>query len=229
MSNTRNRFDHINQRIKQAFNASGRSLSLPVTLLAVSKRHSLKKIQALYELKQRDFGESYLQEALEKIKQCPYSDIIWHFIGPIQSNKTKDIAHHFQWVHSVDRLKIARRLSAQRSGMPPLNICLQINISLEPQKSGFSSDEINTAMAEIMQLPNLKIRGLMAIPKPSDDFAQQKANFRQLRQLMQHLNEQYQLEMDSLSMGMSNDLEAAISEGATIIRVGTALFGSREY
>ncbi len=229
MSNTRNRFDHINQRIKQAFNASGRSLTLPVTLLAVSKRHSLKKIQALYELKQRDFGESYLQEALEKIKKCPYSDIIWHFIGPIQSNKTKDIAHHFQWVHSVDRLKIARRLSAQRSGMPPLNICLQINISLEAQKSGFSSDEINTAMAEIIQLPNLNIRGLMAIPKPSDDFTQQKADFRQLHQLMQHLNEQYQLKMDSLSMGMSNDLEAAISEGATIIRVGTALFGSREY
>ncbi len=228
MSNTRNRFDHINQRIEKAFINSGRSLSKPVTLLAVSKRHPLEKIQALYELNQRNFGESYLQEALEKIKHSSQPDIIWHFIGPIQSNKTKDIAQNFQWVHSIDRLKIARRLSTQRSEMPPLNICLQINISQESQKSGFSVDKINTDMEEIMKLPNLTIRGLMAIPKPSSDFKQQKADFRQLRKLMQQLNEQYKLQMDTLSMGMSNDLEAAISEGATIVRVGTALFGPRE-
>ena len=228
MSNTRNRFDHINHRIEQAFNNSGRSLSDPVTLLAVSKHHSLDKILAVYELGQRDFGESYLQEAMEKISNSPYPDIIWHFIGPIQSNKTRDIAQHFQWVHSVDRIKIARRLSSQYSGTLPLNICLQINISQEPQKSGFSHSEIYTAMEEVIKLPNLAIRGLMAIPKPSNDFTRQKAAFCQLRELMQQLNQQFELNMDTLSMGMSNDLEAAIAEGATIVRIGTALFGPRE-
>lgn len=229
MNNTRNRFDHINHRIRQAFINSGRSMTKPVTLLAVSKRHSFAKIQTLYELKHRDFGESYLQEAMEKIKQSPYSDIIWHFIGPIQSNKTKEIAQHFQWVHSVDRLKIARRLSAQYSGTVPLNICLQINISQEPQKSGFSSQEIISAIDEISKLPNIIVRGLMAIPKPDNDFIQQKAVFCQLRKLMQQLNQQFNLNMDTLSMGMSNDLEAAIAEGATIVRIGTDLFGPREY
>jgi len=229
MSNTRNRFDHINHRIKQAFKNSDRSLSNPVILLAVSKRHSLDKIHSLYELGQRHFGESYLQEALEKITQTPHDDIIWHFIGPIQSNKTKEIAHNFQWVHSVDRLKIARRLSSQHPGSSPLNICLQVNISQEPQKSGFTMNEISSAMAEIIQLPNLAIRGLMAIPKPTDDFIRQKAAFQQLRELMQQLNERFDLNMDTLSMGMSNDLEAAIAEGSTIIRIGTALFGPREY
>ncbi len=229
MSNTRNRFDHINHRIKQAFENSGRSLNNPVTLLAVSKHHSLDKIHSLYELGQRNFGESYLQEALKKINQSSYSDVIWHFIGPIQSNKTKEIAQNFHWVHSVDRLKIAKRLSAQYSGPKPLNICLQVNISLEPQKSGFTISEITTAIEEIMQLPNLAIRGLMAIPKPTDDFRLQKVAFQQLRELMQQLNEQFDLNMDTLSMGMSGDLEAAITEGSTIIRIGTALFGPREY
>ncbi|MCW8932772.1 MAG: YggS family pyridoxal phosphate-dependent enzyme [Gammaproteobacteria bacterium] len=228
MSNTRNRFDHINHRIQQAFNNSGRSLSKPVTLLAVSKHHSLEKIQAFYDLGQRDFGESYLQEAIKKINQSTCSDIIWHFIGPIQSNKTKEIAQHFQWVHSVDRIKIARRLSAQYTGTSKLNICLQINISQEPQKSGFSTNEIASALEEIIQLPNLNLRGLMSIPKPSNDFTQQSLAFHQLRELMEQLNKQFALNMDTLSMGMSGDLEAAISEGATIIRVGTALFGPRE-
>lgn len=228
MSNTRNRFDHINQRIKQAFNDSGRSLSNPVSLLAVSKRHSFDKIQTLYDLGQRDFGESYLQEAMEKIKHSPHPDIIWHFIGPIQSNKTKEIAQHFQWVHSVDRIKIAQRLSAQRSPSSPLNICLQVNISQEPQKSGFSSTEISGVLDEILSLPNIVIRGLMAIPRPSSDFTLQKAAFHQLQELMQQLNQQFELNMDTLSMGMSGDLEAAIAEGATIIRVGTDLFGPRE-
>lgn len=230
MNNTRNRFVHINQRIMQAFSQSGRSSDDPVTLLAVSKRHSLEKINELYQLGQRDFGESYLQEALTKIDTSPYSDIIWHFIGPIQSNKTKDIAHNFQWVHSVDRLKIARRLSAQYADKAkPLNICLQINISQETQKSGFSSSEIFTLIEEIIKLPNLSIRGLMAIPKSTDDTAQQKKAFHQLKELMQQLNQQFKLNMDTLSMGMSNDLESAIAEGATIIRIGTALFGPREY
>lgn len=231
MNNTRNRFVHINQRIEHAFNQSGRSATdSPVTLLAVSKRHSLEKIHALYQLGQRDFGESYLQEALTKISSSDHEEIIWHFIGPIQSNKTRDIAQNFHWVHSVDRLKIARRLSAQSTErLQPLNICLQINISREIQKSGFSSSDIFTVMDEIIKLPNLAIRGLMAIPKPSDNIVEQKQAFMQLRQLKQKLNQEFQLNMDTLSMGMSNDLEAAIAEGATIIRVGTALFGPREY
>jgi pyridoxal phosphate enzyme (YggS family) len=229
MTNTRNRFVHINQRIEQAFTQSGRSTGNPVTLLAVSKHHSLEKIHALYELGQRDFGESYLQEALTKINASTDSDIIWHFIGPIQSNKTKDIAQNFQWVHSVDRLKIARRLSAQYPDKAlPLNICLQINISQETQKSGFSRSEIFSIIEEIIDLPHLAIRGLMAIPKPTDNVTQQKKAFHELNELMQQLNKQFKLNMDTLSMGMSNDLESAIIEGATIIRVGTALFGPRE-
>jgi pyridoxal phosphate enzyme (YggS family) len=228
MSNIRNQLDHINQRITQALKCCGRSENLTVSLLAVSKRHPLEKIQALYELGQRDFGESYLQEALEKIAQSNHDDIIWHFIGPIQSNKTRDIANHFHWVHSVDRLKIAQRLSAQRSQqLPPLNICLQVNISHEPQKSGFSSIEIFDVFNELLKLPNLTIRGLMAIPKPEHDYDKQRIAFHQLRVLMQQLNQHYGTKMDTLSMGMSNDLEAAIAEGATIVRIGTALFGSR--
>lgn len=230
MSNIRKRFDHIKQRINQAFESSGRSLANPVSLLAVSKRHSRGKIQALYDLGQRDFGESYLQEALIKIQQLSHLEIIWHFIGPIQSNKTKEIAQHFHWVHSVDRLKIAHRLSTQRSeNTPPLNICLQVNISEEAQKSGFSIVEINDAVKEIMTLPNLALRGLMAIPKPEQTIARQRIAFQQLKHLMQQLNHTHDLNMDTLSMGMSNDLEAAIAEDATIIRIGTALFGAREY
>ncbi len=228
MSNTRKRFDHINQRIQQAFSQCGRSADNPVTLLAVSKRHPLKKILALYDLGQRDFGESYVQEAMEKIAESPHKDIIWHFIGPIQSNKTREIARNFHWVHSVDRLKIARRLSTQHNSSEALNICLQVNISDEPQKSGFSKAEIATALAEIISLPQLRVRGLMAIPRPSNDIQQQRAAFAQLRTLMQQLNSQFKLNMDTLSMGMSGDLEAAIAEGATIIRIGTALFGPRE-
>ncbi len=230
MSNIKKRFDHIKQRIDQAFESNGRSLTNPVSLLAVSKRHPGEKIQALYDLGQRDFGESYVQEALEKIRQLSHLDIIWHFIGPIQSNKSREIARHFHWVHSVDRLKIARRLSTQHSvNALPLNICLQINISQETQKSGFSLLEINAAVKEIMTLPNLALRGLMAIPKAEPTIDRQRIAFRQLKQLMQQLNQTHDLNMDTLSMGMSNDLEAAIAEDATIIRVGTALFGAREY
>ena len=231
-------FEHIKQRIDQACHSGQRSLhhpSLknPVTLLAVSKRHPYEKIQALYDLGQRDFGESYLQEALQKINKLSHLDIVWHFIGPIQSNKTKEISQHFQWVHSVDRLKIARRLSKQRpDNIPPLNICLQVNISNEVQKSGFSSTEVSAALPEIISLPNIIVRGLMAIPQQiaqsSEQLSQQRIAFQQLRKLMQRLNKDYDIQMDTLSMGMSNDLEAAIYEGATIVRIGTALFGSRE-
>jgi len=202
----------------------------PVTLLAVSKHHAENKIQQLYDLGQRDFGESYLQEALQKIEHLSHLKIIWHFIGPIQSNKTKSIAQHFQWVHSVDRIKIAQRLSQQRpSELPPLNICLQVNISHETQKSGFSSTDLKTQIKDIQSLPNLTLRGLMAIPEKTTDVDKQHTAFRQLRELMLQLNRDNGLNMDTLSMGMSNDMEAAIAEGATIVRVGTALFGSREY
>ena len=231
-------FEDIKQRIEQSCKLSGRllhnpPLSQPVTLLAVSKRHPSEKIEALYELGQRDFGESYLQEALQKIKKLSHLKIVWHFIGPIQSNKTKEISHQFQWVHSVDRLKIARRLSEQHpQDIPPLNICLQVNISNEAQKSGFSRTEISGAIKEIISLPNIIVRGLMAIPaqipKSSRQFSQQRIAFRQLRKLMQQLNKEYNIHMDTLSMGMTNDMEAAIYEGATIVRIGTALFGSRE-
>ncbi len=241
MNNTLNQLEHINHRIQEALKNSDRSdannlnnhLNIStenkVKLLAVSKRHPLEKILALYELGQRDFGESYVQEALQKIQQCPYTDIVWHFIGPIQANKTRAIAEHFQWVHSVNRLKIAQRLSAQRpENLPDLNICLQINISEEPQKSGFLPTEIFNDLENIITLPHLKIRGLMAIPKAQTEFERQRIPFRQLKQLMHKLNEQFKLDMDTLSMGMSGDLEAAIAEGATIVRIGTALFGPRE-
>ena len=226
-------FTHIKQRIEHACQSSHRTIDYPVTLLAVSKRHPAEKIQSIYELGQRDFGESYLQEALQKIELLSDLDITWHFIGPIQSNKTKQIAQYFQWVHSVDRLKIAHRLSQQHpSELTPLNICLQVNISQEVQKSGFSNSEIHQAIEEISSLPNLALRGLMAIPKAtpegSEQFTQQRVAFKQLHMLMQQLNNKYNLHMDTLSMGMSNDLEAAITEGATIVRIGTALFGSRE-
>jgi len=233
MTNIRKQFIDIKQRIDQAFKLSGRVSDNPVTLLAVSKRHPYHKIQSLYDLGQRHFGESYLQEALSKIAQLSDLNIVWHFIGPIQSNKTREIARHFQWVHSVDRIKIARRLSQQRPPeSPPLNICLQVNISHEPQKSGFSPLEVDEMIEEILTLPNLKVRGLMTIPEKIPDSSkkmiQQQLAFRQLAQLMQQLNQKYTINMDTLSMGMSGDLEAAITEGANIIRIGTAIFGSRE-
>ena len=229
MSNIRNQLDHINQRIKHALQTSGRPANTPVRLLAVSKRHSLDKIHSLYELGQRDFGESYVQEALDKIHRNEHKDIIWHFIGPIQSNKTRDIAENFHWVHSVDRVKIAQRLSDQRpEQLPPLSVCLQVNISQEPQKSGFTENELFDVFSDISKLPNLTLRGLMAIPKPEPDFGQQRLAFRQLHTLLQQLNKEFATNMDTLSMGMSNDLEAAIAEGATIIRIGTALFGARD-
>ena len=197
------------------------------TLLAVSKTRPASDILALYQLGQRCFGENYLQEALQKIEALSECDIEWHFIGPIQSNKTRDIAEHFHWVHSVDRLKIARRLSEQRpDSMPPINICLQVNVSNEDSKSGCSLQELPQLATEVSRLPNLKLRGLMAIPAPSSDSDAQRQPFRMLRQAMEALNSRGH-QLDTLSMGMSGDLEAAIAEGATIVRIGTALFGPR--
>jgi len=196
-----------------------------VGLLAVSKtKPSVDLIQA-YQAGQRHFGESYLQEALLKQKELACYQITWHFIGPIQSNKTRPIAEHFSWVHSVDRLKIAQRLSDQRPAhLQPLNICIQVNISNEATKSGFSLAELPEVIEKINCLPNIKLRGVMAIPQPETDFTLQREPYRQLYQAVKALNKP---ELDTFSFGMTGDLNAAIAEGATIVRVGTALFGAR--
>lgn len=212
-------------RIRDAAQAAGRN-EHAVGLLAVSKTKPVGALREAYASGQRDFGENYLQEALDKQAELGDLDITWHFIGPIQSNKTKAIAAHFDWVHSVDRLKIAERLSAQRpEGLPPLNICLQVNISSEATKSGCLPEELPGLASAIQALPGLRLRGLMAIPEPQDDPARQREPFAQLRELQASLN----LPLDTLSMGMSHDLEAAIAEGATWVRIGTALFGARDY
>lgn len=222
------RLAQVNQRIAQACD----HLQQPrPTLLAVSKTRSVAEVRALATQGVTQFGENYLQECLEKQQQLTDCDICWHFIGPIQSNKTRPIAEHFQWVHSVDRVKLATRLSHQRpSEMPPLNICLQVNIDNESTKAGFSPDEVLDAAHTIMALPNLRVRGLMCIPEKRDTDAEQRQPFARLRQLMQRINHQLPANattLDTLSMGMSNDIEAAIAEGSTMIRVGTALFGPR--
>lgn len=173
-----------------------------------------------------DFGENYLQEALGKQQELADLPLIWHFIGPIQSNKTRAIAEHFAWVHSVDRLKIAQRLSEQRpAALAPLNICIQVNVSGEASKSGCAPDDVPALASAIAVLPNLRLRGLMAIPEPTDDPAAQDAAFARVRALQTDLH----MPLDTLSMGMSHDLEAAIVQGATWVRIGTALFGARNY
>jgi hypothetical protein len=198
-----------------------------VTILPVSKTHPAGAIAAVAALGYRAFGESYVQEALAKIEALAALNLQWHFIGPIQSNKTQAIAQRFHWVHSVDRDKIARRLDEQRpAALPPLNICLQVNVSGEATKSGVTVEELPTLVACIANYPRLRLRGLMAIPEPSHDFETQRAAFRRLRLAFEYLNAAG-YEIDTLSMGMSSDLEAAIAEGATIVRVGTDIFGAR--
>ncbi len=215
----------VGERIRAAAQASGRDLD-SVGLLAVSKTKPAAAVREAYAAGLRDFGENYLQEALEKQAELSELALIWHFIGPIQSNKTKPIAEHFAWVHSVDRLKIAQRLAEQRpSHLPPLNICLQVNVSAEDSKSGCAPAELVALALAVSQLPNLRLRGLMAIPEPTDDVAAQRAAFARLRELRDGLP----LPLDTLSMGMSHDLDAAIAEGATWVRIGTALFGARDY
>ena len=198
-----------------------------VTLCAVSKAQPATAIRAAYDAGQTVFGENYLQEALQKQAELEDCAIAWHFIGPIQSNKTQPIARHFDWVHSVDRLKIAQRLSdARPSDLPPLNICLQVNISEEASKSGASGQELLELALNIKQLPHLQLRGLMAIPAPCSNFEQQRDQFWQVRALFDHLNS-HGLQLDTLSIGMSGDFSAAIAEGATLVRIGTAIFGAR--
>lgn len=198
-----------------------------VRLLAVSKTQPAAAIVAIAAQGQRRFGENYLQEALTKIAELADLGLEWHFIGPIQANKTRSIAEHFAWVHSVDRLKIAERLSAQRPDhLPPLNVCLQVNIDREPTKHGLDEAELAEVAHAVATLPRLRLRGLMAIPAPAAEFTAQRRPFAQLRKLRERLADAG-LVLDTLSAGMSDDLEAAIAEGATLVRIGTALFGSR--
>jgi len=198
-----------------------------VHLLAVSKTFPAEAVREAYQGGQRAFGENYLQEALDKMALLNDLPLEWHFIGPIQSNKTRPIAEHFAWVHGVDRLKVAQRLSEQRpANLPLLNICLQVNVSGEESKSGVAMNEAAPLAQEISRLPHLKLRGLMSIPAPASGETEQRVAFTKLRVLLQELNQQG-LSLDTLSMGMSHDFPAAIKEGATIVRIGTAIFGAR--
>lgn len=198
-----------------------------VKLLAVSKTRAAGDVLALAQLGVSDFGENYVQEARTKIGQLSGQSLTWHFIGPIQSNKTRQVAEHFDWVHSVDRIKVARRLNAARPAhLPPLNICIQVNIDAESSKSGIGPDEVEQLAGQILPLSRLNLRGLMALPAPTEDFAAQRRGFLRTRRLQEQLMDKgYRL--DTLSMGTTNDMRAAIAEGATIIRIGTALFGPR--
>ncbi|KAE9650701.1 YggS family pyridoxal phosphate-dependent enzyme [Pseudomonas sp. PB106] len=216
---------HVGSRIQTATQAAHRPEN-SVQLLAVSKTKPAEALREAYAAGLRDFGENYLQEALGKQLELADLPLIWHFIGPIQSNKTRAIAEHFDWVHSVDRLKIAQRLSEQRPAeLPPLNICIQVNVSGEASKSGCTPDDLPALAAAISALPRLKLRGLMAIPEPTEDRAEQDAAFAAVQKLQASLD----LPLDTLSMGMSHDLESAIAQGATWVRIGTALFGARDY
>ncbi|WP_321326206.1 YggS family pyridoxal phosphate-dependent enzyme [Thiomicrorhabdus sp.] len=222
------RYQNVKNRIDQACKIANRSTE-SVQLLAVSKTKPIEDIQTLSKIGQKAFGENYLQESLAKIEICP--DLEWHFIGPIQSNKTKPIAEHFQWVHSVDRLKIAQRLSQQRpADLPKLNILLEVNISNEASKAGFTVDEVLELAPQIADLPNLQLRGLMAIPQIAETAEQQRIPFAKMRELLAQIQQAHpNWQFDTLSMGMSGDLEAAILEGATIVRIGTDIFGARNY
>jgi pyridoxal phosphate enzyme (YggS family) len=218
------------QEIQVKIHAALRSANRQDTLqlLAVSKAQTADKLREAYLSGQRLFGENYLQEAICKQEQLADLNIEWHFIGPIQSNKTQLIAQHFDWVHSVDRLKIAQRLSdARPSKLAPLNICIQINSSFEDTKSGADLAEVTTLATAINQLPNLKLRGLMSIPAPASDYDKQRAQFKIVSDTFNSLKRQGFI-IDTLSIGMSNDYVAAIHEGATIIRIGSALFGERK-
>ena len=218
------------QAVRDAINAAAAEANRhtkEVRLLAVSKSFAPDAIRAAYRAGQNCFAESYVQEALDKITALHDLAIEWHYIGPIQSNKTRAIAANFVWVHSVDRLKIAERLSEQRPAhLPALQVCLQVNISGEASKSGVAPAETSALAHAVAKLPKLELRGLMAVPAPSDDTDAQRLPFAKLRELRDRLNREG-LRLDTLSMGMSHDFAAAIEEGATIVRIGTAIFGGR--
>lgn len=217
----------VRGRIARAAVAAGRNPS-EVALLAVSKSWPAKRVREAYLAGQAAFGENYLQEALRKMEALAGLPLEWHFIGPIQSNKTRAIAERFSWVHSVEREKIAERLSqARRENAPPLKVCLQVNVSGEATKSGVSPEAVLALARQVARLPRLELRGLMAIPEPLPTATAQRASFRLLREIKERLCAEG-ISLDTLSMGMSQDLEAAIAEGATIVRVGAAIFGERK-
>ena len=221
------RYEAVLVRISRACEAAGRPAD-GVRLLAVSKTFGGGDVLALAGLGQRAFGESYLQEALPKIQACAAWQLEWHFIGPIQSNKTRSIAEHFDWVHGVDRAKIAQRLSEQRApDLAPLQVCVQVNVSGEASKSGCEPAQAQELARVIASLPHLRLRGVMAIPEPTDDISRQREQFARVRSVFEQLRDAG-LAVDTLSIGMSDDLEAAIAEGSTMVRVGTALFGRRD-
>lgn len=226
MSNIKHNLETIKHRIREYEQKYQRTPG-SVSLLAVSKKQSPEKIQSAIAAGQTAFGESYLQESLEKKAILNDPNIEWHFIGPIQSNKTKKIAEHFAWVHSVDSIRIAERLNNQRpETLPPLNICIEVNVDNEKTKSGAGPENIHSIIDYCLHLPRVKLRGLMTIPAPKSTFIEQRKSFHELAKLFNQLREKGIL-LDTLSMGMSDDYEAAIAEGATIVRIGTAIFGAR--
>lgn len=224
MTTIKNNLQAIQKRIQVAAHAAKRDPA-DISLLAVSKTWPASVILAAWQAGQKAFAENYVQEAMKKIHELSDYAIEWHFIGPIQSNKTRLIAEHFSWVHSVDSLKNAQRLSQYRpETLPPLQVCIQVNISGETSKHGVSPENLEILAAQVKGLPKIKLRGLMTIPKATQDSYQQQQAFRRLRELKEKLNGSM---LDTLSMGMSGDFEAAIQEGATIVRLGTAIFGER--
>lgn len=219
-------FRQIQELLAAAAASAGRSPDA-VTLLAVSKKKPLEAILELADAGQLDFGESFVQEGVDKIAAAGRDDLVWHFIGPLQSNKTRLVAEYFDWVHSVDRLKIARRLSDQRSpSSDPLNVCIQVNIDREDSKSGVLAEDLEPLARDVAALPRLRLRGLMCLPEIREDPEAQREPFARLRELADDLRRSG-LDLDTLSMGMTADFDAAIREGATIVRIGTALFGER--
>jgi pyridoxal phosphate enzyme (YggS family) len=228
MSTIESNLQAVRARIAAAARSAGREPG-EIALLAVSKTFPAAEVRAAHAAGQLEFGENYVQEAVEKITALSDLPLVWHFIGPIQSNKTRAVAEHFDWVHSLARAKIAQRLAEARpAAREPLAVCLQVNVSGENSKSGVAPDEVRPLAEAVRALPRLQLRGLMAVPEPSDDVALQRRRFRGLRRLLEELNADG-FGLDTLSMGMSQDLEAAVMEGASIVRVGTAIFGERKY
>jgi len=232
MTDSMTRLREIQQRIKLAARLIHRP-SEAITLIAVSKKQSTADITLLHQAGIKHFGENYLQEALPKIKELCHLDIQWHFIGHLQSNKTRAIAEHFAWYHTLDEIKIAQRLSQQRpTHLPPLQVCIQINIDHEAEKSGIAAEQLESLALAVQSLPHIQLRGLMCIPRASASPEETQQSFHRLKlllaQLQQHPLIQYPEKLDTLSMGMSADLELAVAEGATFVRIGTALFGERK-
>ena len=222
------RYQRLTERLRQAESHHGRAEG-SVCLVAVSKTYPADHIRTVAAQGQQDFGENQIQDAMTKFPVLTDLSCSWHFIGPIQSNKCRDIALHFDWVHSIDRTKIAKRLSDMRpAGAEPINIFIQVNLQNEATKSGVLPKELGVLVDEVKNLPNLSLRGLMAIPAPETLFDRQRTTFARLRELLQATNREHQTNMDCLSMGMTDDLEAAVAEGATHVRVGTAIFGPRQ-